>query len=441
MNDWDTLTKVNSYSFDESKKTVALEFSNHNNNPCTMILQFMRKDTIRKRFHPGKANAADFPVAHNRSIVMDTHEALCSMMEDFLLTCRKIDGTLEITTADIHNEKIFLKTTVTLEPFNITMSRFTAEGREYTVLTDADSPLYYRENTVGGTEDYSIIQCSKKPATGKYIGFGEKGDSNLCKNSSMLTYFNFDNMRYKQVYNRGCLDAREPLYHTDPFFMEFYGVPGTGGVYGIFIDNPSETFIDMGFGNSAYYSFGSLFGDLDYYIFLGDSCGDITGAYTALVGHARLKPRYALGYHQGCYGYDTREKVIAAAEAYRAHGIPIDGLHIDVDIQHKYQTFTIYDEKYGDANPPFGDPKGMFGYLRQKGFKCSTNITPIISNLNVTGPAPYDTYSEGREKRYLIEESREGDEIKQYQCYSDGRQWGEDGNRSDSEKGAPYVGE
>ena len=47
-----------------------------------------------------------------------------------------------------------------------------------------------------------------KPATARYIGFGEQGGKSLVKNTEQLNYFNFDNMRYRQVYNRGPLDTR-----------------------------------------------------------------------------------------------------------------------------------------------------------------------------------------------------------------------------------------
>ncbi|HEY5704498.1 MAG TPA: hypothetical protein VIS96_02875 [Terrimicrobiaceae bacterium] len=85
-----------------------------------------------------------------------------------------------------------------------------------------------------------MVQAVRKPATARYIGFGEQGGKQLIKNTEQVNFFNFDNMRYKQVYNQGPLDAREPLYHSDPFFVEFNGHPETDCVYGIFVDNPAQ---------------------------------------------------------------------------------------------------------------------------------------------------------------------------------------------------------
>jgi alpha-glucosidase len=85
-----------------------------------------------------------------------------------------------------------------------------------------------------------------------------------------------------------------------------------------------------------------------------------------------MPPKYAFGYHQGCYGYYNRGILLNVAHAFRAAQIPIDGLHIDVDFQNNYRTFTSSPEK-------FPNPKGMFDDLHAMGYKCSTNITGIIT--------------------------------------------------------------
>lgn len=80
---------------------------------------------------------------------------------------------------------------------------------------------------------------------------------------------------------------------------------------------------------------------------------------------------------------------------HRDYQIPLDGLHVDVDIQHNYQTFTI------DTNK-FPNPHEFFSNLRAKGVKCSTNITPIISNKDTN----YKTYTEGLAKGVFILDQR-----------------------------------
>lgn len=132
----------------------------------------------------------------------------------------------------------------------------------------------------------------------RYVGFGEQGGTAVCKDAVQLVYFNYDNMRYRQVYGEGALDSKEPLYHSDPFFLGFDSTVGHNSVYGIFVDNAGQVCIDVGRQSADKLLLGTRFNDMDYYFVLGDNPAQVLTDYTALVGRPRLKPRYALGYHQ-----------------------------------------------------------------------------------------------------------------------------------------------
>jgi len=101
-----------------------------------------------------------------------------------------------------------------------------------------------------------------------------------------------------QVYNQGPLDNREPLYHSDPFFMAFSSRPGIDSVYGVFVDNAGQVCVDIGSRFQDSYLLGTRFNDMDYYFVLGSQPSEVLTDYTALVGRPRLRPRYALGFHQ-----------------------------------------------------------------------------------------------------------------------------------------------
>ncbi|KAF4968546.1 hypothetical protein FSARC_4113 [Fusarium sarcochroum] len=47
-----------------------------------------------------------------------------------------------------------------------------------------------------------------------------------CEKKAYMNYFNFDNMRYQNAYGKGPLDDREPLYHSEPFWIEVDSHPG-----------------------------------------------------------------------------------------------------------------------------------------------------------------------------------------------------------------------
>ena len=91
-------------------------------------------------------------------------------------------------------------------------------------------------------------------------------------------------------------------------------------------------------------------------------------------------------------------------DQYRARSIPLDGIHIDVDIQDHYRTFTI-----DTAADKFPDPKRMFGDLRAMGVKASTNITPVISNGGVDASG-YKTLQEGLAKNFFVSDNRYNDD-------------------------------
>ncbi len=439
---WHRLKGATNIKYNTKQKQLEISFVNADGNPCVLLLSFLSENIIRKRFHPGRASASDYPLGNKRSVVMDGIDMLASTFDDFDVKYgRTTTGATVKTSA---GGKDCLTLDIQQNPFRIRVSKYAADGTCYPVLSDWEQPLRYRKRSIEGVtdEEYSIIQSFAKPAAAKYIGFGEKGGLSQIKNMTQLSYFNYDNMRYKQIYNQGPLCDSEPLYHTDPFFLEFGGSPlNVSSCYGIFVDNGSETFVDVGFTDTQCYEFGSLYGELDFYTFFGNNSIEVMEGHSQVIGHARLKPRYALGYHQGCYGYDDREKVIQAALHHRHNNIPLDGVHIDVDIQHKYQTFTINDERYGNPQAPFSDPIGMFGYLKSLGVKCSTNITPIVSNLNLWDAVPYKTYHVAKVNDLLVNENRNSHEIGQYQNFGDGHEWWARGYLDDVHTGQPYVGE
>lgn len=261
--------------------------------------------------------------------------------------------------------------------------------------------------------------CMKKAPEGEnYYGFGEKAGAHLNKKNFTLNFFNYDNFTYNdqggggfkmvpENNDGGPLNPSGPLYNSMPYLLAVGSSdrPGFGTAlysYGIFLDNVSQTFFNLGSNDysnnmTGRYYFGALYGEMDYYVMVGNdgdgspnAIADVIRQYSVLTGASAMPPKYAFGYQQGCYGYYDRKILLRTAKQFREARIPIDGLHIDVDFQNNYRTFTVSPEK-------FPDPKDMFDELHDLGYKCSTNITGIISAnpLDETGqPADYPTRDE-----------------------------------------------
>src|SRR5262249_11558443 len=152
-------------------------------------------------------------------------------------------------------------------------------------------------------------------------------------------------------------DPSIPLYCSIPLLIEANPNPVGNGArrycYGIFLDNPGQSFINIGFsdyGRSMFgkYYFGALYGELDYYFMEGDGCAEVLQQYTTLTGRSGMPPRYVFGFHQGAYGYYDHFRLLSAANGYRGSRIPIDGLHIDIDFQNNYRVFTTSEMKFPD---------------------------------------------------------------------------------------------
>lgn len=242
------------------------------------------------------------------------------------------------------------------------------------------------------------------PQNALYTGFGEKAGSQLVKNQFTMTQFNFDNFIYStgplpSGQQGGPLNPTEPLYCSIPLIIETNPNPtgpfaGSPYAYGIFLDNPAQTYFNVGANDysdmDGKYYYGALYGEMDYYFMAGGAVPDVLRQYTTLTGRGPMPPKYVFGFHQGGYGYYDSNRVQAVANAFRDAQIPCDGLHIDVDFQDNYRTFTSSNIKFPNA------PQFMAG-LHANGFKCSTNITPLLTDNaldeygNITPYAQRDT--------------------------------------------------
>ncbi len=432
---WDMITKMDSYEWDVDKQTLALRLESGNGRACTMLVQIASGSVIRLRFHPEKTSESDYPEGNTRAVVLDTFQDLVekNRTEQFSVSVKEVPG--EKVELCFNGSKEERKVTVraSYSPFSITVLMSEDGGDTVTVFQTSENGLQFKQ--AGGLDDYHIKQGIVKPATEKYVGFGEQGGLDLVKNNRQVTYFNYDNMMYNQVYGHGAYEESEPLYHSDPFFMGINASPGNP-VYGVFVDNPSEVLVDVARSRSTECSFGIRYGDMDYYVIVGSNCADIIKSFSNIVGTARLIPRYALGYHQGCYGYEKREDVENVVNAYRQNSIPIDGIHIDVDLQDHYKTFTVNESTFPNA-------QDMFSNLRSNGIKCSTNITPIISNKDA---GSYTTYQEGVEKGYFVPDTRydaDNPDGRKYYKYSGGKKCEQqfDDKEGNYNTGKPFIGE
>jgi alpha-glucosidase len=366
---WSGVGNIDSWSADSTGRNFTFVFGSR-----SLVLQLLGPTAFRLRFNPASGATYDYEVS---TAVVDRDLGLASLQASHS----------QPSASQLVIETGVLTITIGLTPFAVQVYR---NGQ----LIHQDAPgqgvLY-----IPGQEVIAVMKTT--PPGAGYFGLGEKAGSQLAKNNFTFTFFNYDNFTYNgpSLGDPGPLNPTEPLYCSIPVLVENNPFPsgafsGAPFATGVFLDNPAQTYANVSSNDysdmSGKYYVGSLYNELDYYFFAGNAVPDILEQYTTLTGRAPMPPRYAFGLHQGAYGYYDRYKLAAAANSYRAARIPCDGLHIDVDFQDNYRTFTHSEEKFPNVEELFNDLHGI-------GFKMSTNITPIITTneLNQEGVrAPYE---------------------------------------------------
>jgi alpha-glucosidase len=353
--------------------------------------------TFRVRFNPHFATAANY--AQDGSYAVVSYAVGAANPQVLQNDAQKLSIALS---AEVRLD-------VLLHPFTVQVF---LKGR--LISTDSAQGLVYLP---GVANAQAVANFKRYPANAYYFGFGEKGGNTLAMNQQSMTFFNYDNFKYRGSNGGGAavvpasdstgpLSTAEPLYNSIPLLIEDNPNPlddqghptGVPYAYGLFLDNESQSYFNIGqssaFAGDMYgkYYFGALYGEIDYYFFACNTTADVLNQYTTLTGRAALAPMWALGYHQGCYGYFSQEKVLSAVQSYRTAKIPLDGIHIDVDFQNNYRTFTASPEKFPGGGAP------TFQALANWGVKASTNITGIVSMIpedETKMPVPYGVLTAG----------------------------------------------
>ncbi|WP_241535947.1 TIM-barrel domain-containing protein [Indiicoccus explosivorum] len=204
----------------------------------------------------------------------------------------------------------------------------------------------------------------------RFYGFGEKTGF-LDKRGDRLVMWNSDVFAPHNP-------ETDPLYQSIPFFLTLRN----GNAHGLFLDSTAKTVFDMK-GQSGHYTFSSDSGGLDYYIFAGPSLKDVIGQYTELTGRMPLPPKWALGYHQSRYSYESEQEVRELAARFKEQEIPLDAIYSDIHYMDDYRVFTFDQER-------FPDPAGLIRDLKSEGIR----LIPIV-DPGVKKDPEYRVYKEG----------------------------------------------
>ncbi|KAL1613812.1 hypothetical protein SLS54_010273 [Diplodia seriata] len=191
------------------------------NTGAPMLIQFMRPLVWRIRFYPHYKEGHEFTD-------YNTYRMVCSIDDSNprYYNLRSVDG----------NGNPMVQLWIQRDPFRITATRTIktpgklkmhlrddedshlpisapAESGQAVIWKTKKRPLQYQVRDTE-QEPSAIVLSVEKPDPARYMGFGEQGGKDLSKDNTYMNYFNFDNMRYNNVYGRGPFENAEPLYHS-----------------------------------------------------------------------------------------------------------------------------------------------------------------------------------------------------------------------------------
>ena len=277
----------------------------------------------------------------------------------------------DIGSADATLTTPSLKVTVRYAPLRISFAN--TSGR----VLDADDPG--SGLSLAGSE----FRIAKQLQVEDHVyGFGEK-TGRLDKRGWQLGGYNYvmwnsDTPAYDS--------STDPLYVDIPFFLVLRG----GRAHGLFLDNTSRSFFDVGRERANLLTFGADSGDVDYYFINGPDPGKVIQRYTALTGRMPLPPLWSLGYQQCRWSYYPEARVRLLADTFRQRHVPADGIWLDIHYMQDYKPFTWNHDR-------FPNPEKMISDLGAQGFHLVTILDghpPVLK-----GYAPYD---EGVTGNYFV---------------------------------------
>jgi oligosaccharide 4-alpha-D-glucosyltransferase len=195
----------------------------------------------------------------------------------------------------------------------------------------------------------------------------------------------------------GYSEGADNLNYSIPFFTSSNG-------YGLFFDNPSKGYADIGKTNSNVFEVGFTSGELNVYIILGKDYKEILQSYHKLTGTQPLPPRWALGNLMSRFGYTSEAQVKDILGRMKAENIPVDAVIFDLfwfgdSIK---QTMGNLDWVNKKAWP---NPKKMIADFRRNGINTILITEPFVvkSSLNYNASKPFHAV-DSLGKPYLLKD-------------------------------------
>ena len=244
-------------------------------------------------------------------------------------------------------------------------------------IETAKEPLPFFETDNQGSFTYTLAEDDIVYGLGEQIrGINKRG--------WQYVSWNYDNPNHHE-------DTRS-LYGSHNFIIVCGKV-----TFGAFFDYPGKMEFDIGYTRRDTMQIKAAKNDLTVYIITGENEKDIVKQFRGIIGRSYIPPLWAFGYGQSRWGYKNEADIREVAAKYKAAGIPLDSIYLDIDYMERYKDFTVDEERFPDL-------KGLAADMQAEGI----HLVPII-DAGVKIEDGYSVYEEGVEKNYFCINAEGGD--------------------------------
>lgn len=244
-------------------------------------------------------------------------------------------------------------------------------------IETAKEPLPFFETDNQGSFTYTLAEDDIVYGLGEQIrGINKRG--------WQYVSWNYDNPNHHE-------DTRS-LYGSHNFIIVCGKV-----TFGAFFDYLGKMEFDIGYTRRDTMQIKAAKNDLTVYIITGENEKDIVKQFRGIIGRSYIPPLWAFGYGQSRWGYKNEADIREVAAKYKAAGIPLDSIYLDIDYMERYKDFTVDEERFPDL-------KGLAADMQAEGI----HLVPII-DAGVKIEDGYSVYEEGVEKNYFCKNAEGGD--------------------------------
>jgi alpha-glucosidase len=336
-----------------------------------VAVTFRDLETVRVRLAPAGAFERDFSYAVESKDRKTVKAAITETRDEIRVS--SLDGSAVV---------------IKRRPFLVTVLDYL--GR-VVVEDDPARPVTFDAET-------GAVECSKRRVEWEtYYGLGEKAGATVSRDTQQFVMWNTDTYAYPR--------GLDPIYQSIGFYTALRNERGAGGArgiaYGLFLDNTSRTYFDIGKTDPSRVTFGAASGELNYYVFTGGkerTPKKVLNDYTDLTGRAPLPPLWALGNQQSRWSYYPESRVREVARGFRESRTPADVIYLDIDYMDGFRVFTWNKER-------FPNPSKMVSDLRAEGFRVVLIVDP-----GVKVDPDYYAYRQGQAGNHFVKNA-DGSEL------------------------------